>query len=124
MAHRPTLILASSSPRRLDLLRQVGIHPDRTLPPDIDETPARRELLPHAARLASAKADAVAAKLGPESGYVLAADTVVACGRRILPKTGDRGAGAPLPDPAVGRRHRVYGAICVLRRTVGAPRAS
>ena len=113
--HRATLILASSSPRRLDLLRQVGIHPDRTLPPDIDETPAKGELpRPHAARLASAKADAVAAKLGPESGYVLAADTVVACGRRILPKAETEAQARRCLTLLSGRRHRVYGAICVL----------
>ncbi len=113
--HRATLILASSSPRRLDLLRQVGIHPDRTLPPDIDETPAKGELpRPHAARLASAKADAVAAELGPESGYVLAADTVVACGRRILPKAETEAQARRCLTLLSGRRHRVYGAICVL----------
>ena len=113
--HRATLILASSSPRRLDLLRQVGIHPDRTLPPDIDETPVKGELpRPHAARLAAAKADAVAAKLGPESGYVLAADTVVACGRRILPKAETEAQARRSLTLLSGRRHRVYGAICVL----------
>ena len=113
--HRATLILASSSPRRLDLLRQVGIHPDRTLPPDINETPAKGELpRPHSARLASAKADAVAAKLGPESGYVLAADTVVACGRRILPKAETEAQARRCLTLMSGRRHRVYGAICVL----------
>ena len=115
MADRSTLILASSSPRRLDLLRQVGIIPDRTLPPDIDETPAKGELpRPHAARLAGAKAEAVAAQLGTGAGYVLAADTVVACGRRILPKTETETQARRCLDLLSGRRHRVHGAVCVL----------
>jgi septum formation protein len=115
LADRSTLILASSSPRRLDLLRQVGIVPDRTLPPDIDETPAKGELpRPHAARLAAAKADAVAAKVGAGEGYVLAADTVVACGRRILPKTETETEARRCLLLLSGRRHRVFGAVCVL----------
>lgn len=115
MADRSTLILASSSPRRLDLLRQVGIIPDRTVPPDIDETPAKGELpRPHAARLAGAKAEAVAAQLDPGAGYVLAADTVVACGRRILPKTETETQARRCLDLLSGRRHRVHGAVCVL----------
>ena len=103
MATSPTLVLASSSPRRLDLLRQIGIQPDRIEHPDIDETPATGELpRAHAARLAEAKAEAVAAQLGPADGFVLAADTVVACGRRILPKaeTEARRAAASLCCPA------------------------
>jgi septum formation protein len=112
---RTALILASSSPRRLDLLRQVGIHPDRTVPPDIDETPAKGELpRTHAARLASAKASAVAAALGAGESYVLAADTVVACGRRILPKAETEAQARRCLDLLSGRRHRVHGAVCVL----------
>ncbi len=112
---RTALILASSSPRRLDLLRQVGIHPDRTVPPDIDETPAKGELpRAHAARLASAKASAVAAALGAGESYVLAADTVVACGRRILPKAETEAQARRCLDLLSGRRHRVHGAVCVL----------
>lgn len=115
MANRSALILASSSPRRLELLRQVGIHPDRIEPPDIDETAGRGELpRPHSARLAGAKADAVAAKLGPGAGYVLAADTVVACGRRILPKAETEAQARRCLGLLSGRRHRVYGAVCVL----------
>jgi septum formation protein len=115
LADRSTLILASSSPRRLDLLRQVGIIPDRTLHPDIDESPATGELpRPLAARLAGAKAEAVAALLGPAAGYVLAADTVVACGRRILPKTETETQARRCLDLLSGRRHRVHGAVCVL----------
>ena len=84
----PRLVLASASPRRLDLLRQIGIVPDAVDPADIDESPLPRELPPqHAARLALAKAQAVAAR--HPGAFVLAADTVVACGRRILPKADD-----------------------------------
>ena len=109
------MILASSSPRRLDLLRQVGIHPDRIEPPDIDETPAKGELpRPHAVRIASAKADAVVAKLGTGTGYVLAADTVVACGRRILPQAKTEAEARRCLALLSGRRHRVHGAVCVL----------
>ena len=115
MANSLPLILASSSPRRLDLLHQVGIQPDRIEPPDIDETASPGELpRPHAVRLAAAKADAVATSLGPAAGYVLAADTVVACGRRILPKTETEGEARRCLRLLSGRRHRVHGAVCVL----------
>ena len=115
MAPTATLVLASSSPRRLDLLRQVGIVPDRVEHPDIDETPKKGELpRPHAARLAAAKAEAVAAKLGRATGFVLAADTVVACGRRILPKTETEADARRCLGLLSGRRHRVHGAVCAL----------
>ena len=114
MATRSTLILASSSPRRLALLQQVGIQPDRILTPDVDETAPRGELpRAHAARLAGEKAMAVARRLGPYSGYVLAADTVVACGRRILPKATTRDQARSCLELLSGRRHRVYGGVCV-----------
>ncbi len=80
-----TLVLASASPRRRDLLAHAGIAPDAIDPADIDETPARGELPPTLARrLAAAKAAAVVAR--HHDAYVLAADTVVAVGRRVLPK--------------------------------------
>jgi septum formation protein len=106
-------VLASASPRRLDLLRQAGIAPDRVSPADIDETPLPRELpRAHALRLARAKALAVAAR---EAGaVVLAADTVVGCGRRILPKAEDRATAERCLDLLSGRRHRVFGAICLV----------
>ena len=114
MALRSALILASSSPRRLALLQQVGIQPDQILTPDVDETPARGELpRAHAARLAGAKAMAVATLIGREAGYVLAADTVVACGRRILPKAVTRDQARSCLELLSGRRHRVYGGVCV-----------
>lgn len=108
-------MLASSSPRRLDLLRQVGIEPDRIEAPEVDEAPLPRELpRAHAARLARAKAEAVRARLGGRPAWILAADTVVACGRRILPKALDRATAAACLDLLSGRRHRVLGAVCVL----------
>ncbi len=115
MAPIATLVLASSSPRRLDLLRQVGVTPDRIEHPDIDETPLKGELpRPHAARLARAKVDAVAAKPAAGSAYVLAADTVVACGRRILPKAETEAQARRCLTLLSGRRHRVHGAVCLL----------
>jgi septum formation protein len=109
----PPLVLASSSPRRLALLRQVGVEPDRVVAPEADETPLRRELpREHALRLAVAKAEAVA---GAHPGaFVLAADTVVACGRRILPKAETREEAERCLDLLSGRRHRVLGGVCVL----------
>ena len=84
-AAQPALVLASASPRRLDLLAQVGVTPDRVDPADIDESPLRDETpRRHALRLAQEKARAVAAR--SPGDFVLAADTVVAVGRRILPK--------------------------------------
>lgn len=102
----PRLILASASPRRLSLLRQIGIEPDAVDPADIDEIPADGEL-PHrlALRLAEEKAAAVAPRHA--DGFVLAADTVVGCGRRILPKAASEAEAASCLDLLSGRRHRV-----------------
>src|SRR5215471_13897080 len=109
----PLLVLASASPRRLDLLRQIGIVPDVVDPADIDEAPLPRELPPaHAVRLACAKAAAVAAR-HPDA-FVLGADTVVACGRRIVPKAEDEAAARACLDLLSGRRHRVYGGIALI----------
>ncbi|HEX5078163.1 MAG TPA: nucleoside triphosphate pyrophosphatase [Geminicoccaceae bacterium] len=103
------LVLASSSPRRLAMLRQAGIEPARLEAPQIDEAPVPRELpRDHALRLAEAKNAAVAARLGAEPALVLAADTVVACGRRILPKTIDAAEAERCLRLLSGRRHRVY----------------
>ncbi len=107
------LVLASASPRRRDLLAQVGIVPAQIIPADIDESPLPRELpRAHALRLAEAKARAVA----PEApgAFVLAADTVVACGRRILPKAEDEAAARACLALLSGRRHRVIGGVCVI----------
>jgi septum formation protein len=102
------LILASASPRRLDLLAQIGVVPDAVAPTDIDETPLRDELPRQAAlRLARAKADAAATP----DGFVLAADTVVACGRRILPKAETEAQARACLTLLSGRRHRVLTAV-------------
>lgn len=108
-----TLLLASSSPRRLDLLRQAHIEPGRVMAPEIDETALPRELpRAHALRIAEAKAHAIAAVVG--DAFVLAADTVVACGRRILPKAESREQAARCLDLLSGRRHRVHSGVCVI----------
>lgn len=105
-------ILASASPRRLQLLTQVGFPPDSVEPADIDETPLKDEQpRPHAGRLATAKAAVVAARRA--NAIVLAADTVVACGRRILPKAETEAEVRACLELLSGRRHRVYGGICV-----------
>ncbi|MEC9153597.1 MAG: nucleoside triphosphate pyrophosphatase [Pseudomonadota bacterium] len=107
------LVLASASPRRRDLLAQIGVVPDAIDPADIDEQPRRSELpRDYAKRIAAAKADAV---LPRHSGsYLLAADTVVACGRRILPKAEDAATARACLEMLSGRRHRVHGAFVLL----------
>jgi septum formation protein len=119
MSASSKLVLASGSPRRIELLQQAGIEPDRILPTGVDETPARGE---HprslAKRLSREKAERAAASLAREGGgaasFVLAADTVVAVGRRVLPK-------AELADEASnclrllsGRSHRVFTGVCLV----------
>ena len=112
MATGPLLVLASASPRRLDLLRQIGLEPDRVDPADIDEIPRPGELPPaHAIRLAEVKARAVMPR--HPGAYILAADTVVACGRRILPKPLDAASARACLKMLSGRRHRVYGGIAL-----------
>lgn len=109
------LVLASASPRRLDLLKRIGVEPDAVLPADIDETPLRGELPPqYAARMAAEKAQAVHAL---EAGsIILAADTVVAAGRRILPKTEEEAEARSALGLLSGRRHRVHSAVTVIGR--------
>jgi septum formation protein len=119
MIGRPKLVLASGSPRRVSLINQAGIEPDELRPSNIDETPKRGELPRVCAnRLARAKAEAALAGIGVDDdvygAYILAADTVVAVGRRIMPK-------AELIDEAAqclrllsGRNHRVYTALCLI----------
>tara|TARA_R110002124_G_scaffold20027_5_gene79376 strand:+ start:900 stop:1496 length:597 start_codon:yes stop_codon:yes gene_type:complete len=107
------LILASASPRRLALLAQIGIVPDAVRAADLDEAPLKLELpRVHAVRLAREKARAVAA-LEPRA-FVLAADTVVAAGRRILPKAETEADVRHCLDILSGRAHRVYTAICLI----------
>jgi septum formation protein len=106
-------VLASASPRRLELLRQVGVMPDSIDPAEIDEAPRPGELPPaHAMRLAEEKAKAVSPR--HPGAYILAADTVVACGRRILPKPEDEGSARSCLELLSGRRHRVHGAIALV----------
>ena len=108
----PPLVLASVSPRRLELLRQVGLVPDRIDPADIDEAPRLGELPPaHALRLAEEKVRTVMPR--HPGAYILAADTVVACGRRILPKTEDEASARRCLELLSGRRHRVHGGIAL-----------
>jgi septum formation protein len=105
------LILASASPRRRDLLAQIGVVTDAIAPTDIDETPLPGELPRQAAlRLARAKAAAAAAP----AAYVLAADTVVACGRRILPKAETEAQARACLTLLSGRRHRVLTAVVLV----------
>ena len=106
------LVLASASPRRVDLLARIGVTPDAIRPADIDEEPAKGELpRPHALRLASEKAMAVAA--GESVALVLAADTVVAVGRRILPKVEDEATLRACLALLSGRRHRVLTGVAL-----------
>jgi septum formation protein len=108
------LILGSASPRRHDLLAQLGLTPDAVTPPDIDETPWKGELpRPYCARLAREKAAAVPGA-GPED-VVLCADTTVALGRRILGKPADAGEAAAFLTALGGRRHQVITAVAVRR---------
>ena len=108
----PSLVLASASPRRLDLLRQVGIEPVAIDPAHIDETPAPRELpRAYALRMAQAKLAAVACR--HPGAVVLAADSVVVCGRRILPKAETEGEARACLGLLSGRRHRVLGGVAV-----------
>lgn len=110
---RPRLVLASASPRRLDLLAQIGITPDEIDPAEIDETPRKAELpRDHAARLAGEKVAAVRAR-HPDA-VILAADTVVALGRRILPKAEDEATARHCLSMLSGRRHKVIGGISVI----------
>lgn len=107
------LILASASPRRLDLLQQIGIAPDKVCKSKVDETPEQNETPGHLAqRLAGAKARAVANKFS--GSYVLGADTVVACGKKILGKASDEQTASHYLELLSGRRHRVLGGVCVV----------
>jgi septum formation protein len=119
MAGRPELILASSSPRRLALLNQIGVEPEHLVPAQIDETPERHELPRKLAmRLADQKALAAQHKARSAgiaaNALVLAADTVVAVGRRILPKAETMDEASTCLHLLSGRNHRVYTAVSML----------
>lgn len=109
------LILASASPRRVDLLSQIGVCPDLVEPAHIDETPQEGELPRlYAQRMAREKAESLAERYPAD--MVLAADTVVACGRRILPKAEDKTSAQACLTLLSGRNHRVYGAIALIKQ--------
>src|ERR1700737_507986 len=119
MIGRPKLVLASGSPRRLALLNQAGIEPDSLQPAEVDELPVKGEL-PRALanRLARAKAEAAldSVRISEElrGSYILAADTVVAVGRRIMPKAEMLDEAAACLRLLSGRNHRVYTGICLV----------
>jgi septum formation protein len=119
MIGRPKLVLASGSPRRLSLINQAGIEPDALRPADIDEVPRRGEL-PRALATRLARSKAVAAldavRLDEElrGSFILAADTVVAVGRRILPKAEVLDEAAQCLRLLSGRNHRVYSGLCLV----------
>ena len=107
----PTLILASASPRRRELLARLGIEPARVVHADIDEAPHKAELpRDYAVRMAREKAVAAA----DPAAHVLAGDTVVAAGRRILPKAEDEATARRCLELLSGRRHRVLSAVALL----------
>ncbi|MDJ1008651.1 MAG: Maf family protein [Paracoccaceae bacterium] len=107
----PSLVLGSGSPRRHELLAQLGLTPDRIVSPDIDETPRKGELpRAYATRMAIEKAAAL--EVGPGE-VLLTADTIVAIGRRILGKPEDETEARAFLEALSGRRHRVISAVCV-----------
>ncbi|KQO61557.1 septum formation inhibitor Maf [Methylobacterium sp. Leaf469] len=113
------LVLASASPRRLALLQQAGIEPDALLPADVDETPRKSETPRELARrLARDKldvaGDAARRRDDMRQAFVIAADTVVAVGRRVLPKAEVADEAADCLRLLSGRQHRVYTAVCLL----------
>lgn len=119
MSRRPELILASASPRRLALLNQIGIEPEHLIPAHVDETPERGELPRKLAqRLAHAKAVEVHKKARQAGlagdAVIIAADTVVAVGRRILPKAETMDEAASCLRLLSGRAHRVFTGLCVI----------
>ena len=113
-----SLVLASASPRRLELLAQINITPDAVMPADIDETPLFNERpRDYAKRMAREKLDAVSPKV--EDSFCLASDTVVACGRRILGKPQDEDEVRAFLNLLSGRRHQVMTAIAITAPRIG-----
>ena len=111
-ASRPPLVLASASPRRLDLLRQIGLEPDRVLSPDVDESALASETPRQLVlRLAEAKAR-VGAEAAP-GAFVVAADTVVSLGRRVFGKPADEAEARRMLGLLSGRAHRVLTGVAV-----------
>jgi septum formation protein len=112
-AGRPRLVLASSSPRRLALLELIGLKPDLVAPADIDETPHKQER-PRQLALRLAVEKGRAARVKQADGYILSADTVVACGRRLLPKAETEDEVRACLDLVSGRGHDVLTGVAVL----------
>ncbi|MDB5460561.1 MAG: maf [Caulobacteraceae bacterium] len=106
------LVLASASPRRLDLLRQVGIEPDRVMSPEIDETPVDSET-PRQLALRLARGKALAGAAEAPGAFVIAADTVVALGRRVFGKPRDEADARRMLTLLSGRAHRVLTGVAV-----------
>ena len=118
MIGRPKLVLASGSPRRLALLNQAGIEPDSLMPAEVDEIPQKGELPRSlATRLARAKAEMALSSVRIDEelrgAYIVAADTVVAVGRRIMPKAEMLDEAAQCLRLLSGRNHRVYTGVCL-----------
>lgn len=119
MTARDKLILASGSPRRVQLLAQIGVEPDQIVPTNIDEEPRRGEVPRNlAARLARHKAEAAKAaqdkEAGPSRSFILAADTVVAVGRRVLPKAETLEQAEDCLSLLSGKAHRVYTGVTLV----------
>jgi len=119
MTARDKLILASGSPRRVQLLAQIGVEPDHIVPTNIDEEPRRGEVPRNlAARLARHKAEAAKAtqakEAGPPGSFILAADTVVAVGRRVLPKAETLEQAEDCLNLLSGKAHRVYTGVALV----------
>ena len=109
----PRLVLASASPRRLNLLARIGLTPDQVLPAEIDEAPMRGERPgPLAKRLSRVKGTAIAEQ-APDA-WILSADTVVGVGRRILEKPANDGEASRFLSLLSGRRHQVYGGVTLI----------
>ncbi len=114
--NKDPIILASQSPARLELLKRINILPDAVMPANIDESEHRKELPAGvASRLANQKAIAIADKI--ESGIIIAADTVVAKGRRILPKALNAADVRYCLEMLSGCRHRLYTGVCVIKKS-------
>lgn len=114
--HNLPIILASSSPARLELLKRLKIVPTQILPADIDESPRLRELPNHLAiRLANEKAVKIASQI-EEPAIIIAADTIVVAGRKLLPKAATHEEIKNCLNILSGRRHRVYTGLCVIKK--------
>ena len=118
MSDLQKLVLASGSPRRVELLQQAGIEPDRLFPADVDERPMRaehpRSLAKRLSVTKAEKAHSVLAKDDEANGFILAADTVVAVGRRILPKAETSDEALHCLQLLSGRSHRVYTGLALM----------